>query len=403
MRNGDTIPSGATSVARAETPAARWPFLDLVRYLAALLVMVGHARGYFFPNYAELATPNVLTKAFYLVTGLQHEAVVLFFVVSGFLVGGSAWTAFSADRFNATRYLASRFARIYLVFVPGLALAIVIHAIGTQFFPGSRSFGALPEQAWTLNMALCHLGCLQGIYCSVFVGNAPLWSLGYEWVLYLGAALVLAIAFAPVRPAWRVVAMFLLGAMAFAILPGHLLWSLVAVWVIGALAHQIAIRRPIPFVAGAMALVAACLFMLLARTHLFPGWIMDLAIAVSFGAALCSARMLALCPAPRLLAALADTSYSLYVIHLPVIMLTVALLETGAIAGPIEASAANLWMFALTSAIAVGAAILFAAGTEAHTARFRRMLLGAAGVRAAPDDPPGHGAGDVRGVQPSRQ
>ena len=35
-----------------------------------------------------------MTKVFYLATGLGHQAVMIFFVLSGFLVGGSVITAF---------------------------------------------------------------------------------------------------------------------------------------------------------------------------------------------------------------------------------------------------------------------------------------------------------------------
>ena len=63
--------------------------LDLVRGAAALLVMLGHLRNLFFVDFSEVASnANPLVKLVYLATGFSHYAVMIFFVLSGFLVGG---------------------------------------------------------------------------------------------------------------------------------------------------------------------------------------------------------------------------------------------------------------------------------------------------------------------------
>jgi hypothetical protein len=62
--------------------------LDCLRGLAALLVVVEHLRAFLFVPFPQVVSPGVITKAFYLVTGLGHQAVMIFFVLSGFLVGG---------------------------------------------------------------------------------------------------------------------------------------------------------------------------------------------------------------------------------------------------------------------------------------------------------------------------
>jgi peptidoglycan/LPS O-acetylase OafA/YrhL len=50
--------------------------LDLVRGLAALLVVAGHLRAYVFKSYGEVSQISVTLKAFYFATGLGHEAVI---------------------------------------------------------------------------------------------------------------------------------------------------------------------------------------------------------------------------------------------------------------------------------------------------------------------------------------
>ena len=63
--------------------------LDLVRGLSALLVMLGHLRSFLFLDFGELHGAGVIAKLFYFCTGLGHQAVMVFFVLSGYFVGGS--------------------------------------------------------------------------------------------------------------------------------------------------------------------------------------------------------------------------------------------------------------------------------------------------------------------------
>lgn len=66
------------------------PWLDLIRYIAALLVVVGHFRAEFFVNYDDLAASQkgATMSILYVMTSLGHVSVIIFFVLSGYLVGG---------------------------------------------------------------------------------------------------------------------------------------------------------------------------------------------------------------------------------------------------------------------------------------------------------------------------
>src|SRR5262245_8696030 len=113
-----TTPARAASIHPADAAQVeqRWPLLDLLRFFAALLVLCGHARGLLLEGIGNVERPTVFIKAIYFLSSLQHEGVVLFFVVSGFLVGGPAWRLIAGGRFDFSRYLINRFARIYLVY-----------------------------------------------------------------------------------------------------------------------------------------------------------------------------------------------------------------------------------------------------------------------------------------------
>jgi peptidoglycan/LPS O-acetylase OafA/YrhL len=96
------------------------PFLDFLRASAAFLVVIGHARHLLFASITTVDRPGLLLKGFWLVTVLKHEAVIVFFVLSGFLVGGSIFNAMSKNTFDLKNYLIARFSRIYIVYVPAL-------------------------------------------------------------------------------------------------------------------------------------------------------------------------------------------------------------------------------------------------------------------------------------------
>lgn len=72
-------PQGAASV-----------HLDALRGIAAVGVCLNHVRDIFFRDYSQLSHHNPLLALAYLATGLGHQWVIIFFVLSGYLVGGSA-------------------------------------------------------------------------------------------------------------------------------------------------------------------------------------------------------------------------------------------------------------------------------------------------------------------------
>lgn len=74
---------------------ATLPWLDLIRYVAALLVVVGHFRTNLFLNYNDLllSQQSIMMQWAYCMTSLAHACVLIFFVLSGYLVGGGFFTS----------------------------------------------------------------------------------------------------------------------------------------------------------------------------------------------------------------------------------------------------------------------------------------------------------------------
>ncbi len=154
-------------------------WLDLIRFLAAFEVMLCHYRGTFFVEYGLLPVEqqNIFSQIFYFTTRLGHEAVLIFFVLSGLLVGGKALEKVHLGTFNLKSYAIDRFVRIMLPLISVLLLIIPItYALGVQ----------INWINWIGN-----LFSLQGVLVG-FVGHCePLWSLAYEVWFYIiiGAAI----------------------------------------------------------------------------------------------------------------------------------------------------------------------------------------------------------------------
>ena len=371
--------------AAAAGPEGSWPFLDIVRFGAALLVLFGHARGLLFESFGRVEAPTALTRAFYFLTGLHHEAVALFFVVSGFLVGGSIVRGMVADRFDPRRYFVNRFARIYIVLLPALALTGILSEAGQALLSETRAYGVRPlipvgvTDGWSLVQVPCHLACLQGLFCAPWGANPPLWSLGYEWVLYAIAPLVFGLLTAPLPMAGRAIGLALIGATLATLALGRSWPIWFAMWFMGAAAARLHESRPFPLAAGIIGLMVTVAGLVLSRLAILPGTVTHIAVAAGLAIAIASPAIAGFGILRRFFSGAAGFSYSTYLIHLPVCVLALAILErfAGWPAHLVQPGAAGYAAFATLIAIALTSAFLFARVTEHHTATARRWLWSA--------------------------
>lgn len=360
-----------------------WPLLDLIRFAGALLVLFGHARGLLLEGIGNVEQPTIIIKAIYFLSSLQHEGVVLFFVVSGFLVGGSAWRLIGEERFDFSKYLINRFARIYLVYIPSLVFVAILDQIGRHYFLDTRFYGVRPLwpvaifDEWTWDQIPCHLATLQGILCTPWGANPPLWSLGYEWAFYLIAPLV----FFPLLLPKRRSAIGLLVPVVIAV--GLTWWNsewLVwfAIWICGALAARVIEARSIPLPVGVLGLVACIGALVLSRLKVGPPFATDVVATLGIAIAISSRALIQCGDKLAWIRRGAGFSYSLYLIHLPTCVLIGALYQRwlqwpGQLVQP---DATGLTGFAGMIAIALSIALLFGRATEDHTSAFRRWLTG---------------------------
>ena len=172
------------------TPKSYNPWFDLFRGLAAFLVCIGHVRNAFWVDYGEIQLRAWWHAPAYLITGFGHQAVIVFFVLSGFLVGGSVLV--KKESFFWIDYFSSRLVRLWVVLIPALIFTAACDYLTIRIQPDAfngelsslwnsgpstlEGFGVL---AFTGNILF-----LQTILVPVFGSNGPLWSLANEFWYY---------------------------------------------------------------------------------------------------------------------------------------------------------------------------------------------------------------------------
>lgn len=188
-------------------------YLDLLRLFAALAVMVSHTVGFTFGD--KLPIPN----------SVGHNAVIIFFLLSGYVI------AYVVDhRENEPReFWVSRLARIYSVALPAIFLTPLIDSIGLSISPEFYAAG-LTTHDYPAVRILASLGFLNELWLVSIMpfSNSPYWSLCYEMSYYLLFAIY---SFSAGRKRWC-----WLGLAALVIGPKILL--LAPIWVMGVVVYR---------------------------------------------------------------------------------------------------------------------------------------------------------------------
>jgi peptidoglycan/LPS O-acetylase OafA/YrhL len=128
---------------------------------------------------------------------------MIFFVLSGFLVGGSVLRGRMDGTWSWSLYATNRLTRLWVVLIPALLLGAIwdhcgIHLFGTSGIYGGVAranvgiFAVLPRLSGSVMVGNALF--LQGILTPTFGSNGPLWSLSYEfWYYVLFPLMVLAV------------------------------------------------------------------------------------------------------------------------------------------------------------------------------------------------------------------
>jgi peptidoglycan/LPS O-acetylase OafA/YrhL len=322
----------------------RFGFLDGLRGLAAIYIVVFHAYlGLYqglavFSQHPELHYPFASITAYLLLPFYYgRQIVIFFFVISGFVIHYRQAQALqdpaSNVRFDLKTYLFRRAKRIY----PPLLFALLFtwavdHAgmrLGFSIYTQEVLPGLIINPPHDLQTLLGNALFLNTAYVPNFGSNGVLWSLMLEWWFYLLYPLLL---WLNRRSIWRALGLVvLLFVISFALQPewlnlAQLVFGSLLAWWIGAVLADVVTGR-IAITLWKVGL-ASLLLLPLAPTPFvtvpLPQVIQDVLWAAAFAGVI--ALLLAwqrrggsLRPLERI-SFLGDMSYTLYVIHYPIII-----------------------------------------------------------------------------------
>jgi peptidoglycan/LPS O-acetylase OafA/YrhL len=193
-------------------------YLDLIRFLAALLVLLFHA------SYARFNGDwlNIFDQ-------YGHEAVLVFFVLSGFVI------AYISDTKETTLsiYLTNRLARLYSVVIPALILTLLLDYIGKGLDPIMYS-GVQYQDSEPVYRFLANLLFINELWFESWraFSNGPFWSLSYEFWYY--------VIFAACFYLTGVKRLFF--ALIAALIAGPKILLLFPIWIMGAFAYYLSKR-----------------------------------------------------------------------------------------------------------------------------------------------------------------
>lgn len=227
--------------------------LDLIRGLAALVVFYGHLHLVVTGHGSIGSDSHSLAVATHPADGLAlpHAAVVIFFVLSGYLVGGSVVRDLGRERFSWRSYATRRLTRLWTVLIPALALGAILDGLNqwlfsaTPFFRSDYFTSQLHGWPTPLNFAryLFFLQTIDWIPAPRFGTNGALWSLSSElWYYALFPLLAICVFSARMRKTIRVGCALLLAVLLVAV--GSRITFSFPVWLLGVVAYCVPARIP---------------------------------------------------------------------------------------------------------------------------------------------------------------
>ncbi len=186
--------------------------LDALRGFAAFSVFIYHWRDAYFVTAHDLHSPSMLVMIAYILTALGPQCVIVFFVLSGYLVGGNVLRSVAGGRWSWRSYLFTRTTRLYVVLIPALLLGAAFDWAGMRVTgagplysnlggmdgPYSSYFTLSPQCFLTNLLFLQHVRPIgmgpfdsRTTILNVFGSNGPLWSLSNEFWYYLAFPVLL--------------------------------------------------------------------------------------------------------------------------------------------------------------------------------------------------------------------
>lgn len=238
--------------------AVRIQGLETLRGLAAIYVLIHHARSFLWIGYSNgylkhpqlFDLPNKVMMYFLSLFIYGHQAVIFFFVLSGFAIHFKyAYQLSEGDNhFGLKTYLIRRIKRIYPTFLFALFLTFVLDTIGRSIYSLdlSNSPNVIIKNNFNLNSLILNISFLIDNDKFLWGSNAALWSLKYEWWFYMLYPILFLIIRKSIILSIIVVIIFYVLSFIQVIWPAQLLkdvFSYLIIWYLGVLLAEIYFKR----------------------------------------------------------------------------------------------------------------------------------------------------------------
>lgn len=183
-----TIENSGNKVVEYKLSQGASTSLDLIRVIAAQMVLIGHAWSFFklFPRMSPPTGPYI-----------QNIGVVVFFILSGFLISYSTLRKRQRlPNYSFKDFFIERFARIYAGFLPALLFVTILDSIQLYVmhnsYPYKSAFNLqylignlLMLQDFPLANLLKKIGYDLHLQISSFGSARPFWTVAVEWWMYM--------------------------------------------------------------------------------------------------------------------------------------------------------------------------------------------------------------------------
>lgn len=363
--------------------------ISLLRGLAAIEVAAAHLRAGFFPGLRTLEDPALWYQALAFLTGFAHQAVVVFFLISGWLVGGSLLNKLGQPQAIKV-YAIDRVTRLWTVLMPTFVLILATGIVSGVIDPHTPDFSRAND--YSFSALIGNLFGLQTIAVPEFGGNFPLWSLSNEtWYYVMFPLLVMCVAAG--SGTRRVLAALML-LMIGMLLPFDMVLYF-TIWLLGAAFSRVRVECGMPLRALLLVVLAmaSVVFRLKGSNDdmVLASFPQDLLLSVLFLLFLSStvnplpADQRFIAPLRRVAVFFSNFSFTLYVVHIPVLGLMGYLGMT--VFGRRQFSADSLGdlgiylgMLAMVIVCAYGFYLLFEARTYAVRRWAKELLMGRADI-----------------------
>ena len=369
--------------------------LDFLRGIAALEVLLGHGRNLFFVDREEIIQKNILIDLLYFITGFGHQAVIIFFVLSGFFISSSVFKSYQKDRWSWKIYLINRLSRIEIVLIPAIILTYCWDSFGIYCFGLDGVYGGngLGSNVANYNIAdrlnpatlVGNILFLHNIFVPTFGSNGALWSLANEWWYYITFPLLLSLFFFHSRLSKKalIVSGLSLSVVTYLLLQSGMIYSF-PIWLMGTgvcLAPVLPIlnkKKVIAYAAITFFLILlGCILAIIKLQLIKNDFIADSLVGLAT-----ASLIYTLCNVntefnrnnfySKISTLLSQFSYTLYLVHLPILIFAKAYLTT---INRWQPNLLNMIFALLIILLVLIYAFVIYSITEANTEKVRYILV----------------------------